>query len=274
STSDAIRHIGAEPVFVDIDPISRNLDPNELEGVVNARTKAIVAVHLHGKPADMGRMMGIGHRYGIRVVESATEALGARYLGRQVGAIGDIACFGCDQHDMLSSGGDAGIVITSAPDLAAALDEVAGFGSPSPHRLHPLRAAVLRVKLRWLDHDSQVRRQLGYEYQQALAGAPVGLPAEDRSTQHGYGMFVIRSAFREYLMQCLLSSQVGTGIHYPIPLHLSLSSRYLNYAPGDFPESEQASREVLSLPLHPDMDAADVRYVSESVTAALDFVSR
>jgi len=268
ATVGSIVRLGAKPVFVDIAPDTYNLDPNRVEAAVTSRTRAIMPVHLFGASADLHPLLEIAERNGLSVVEDAAQAIGAHYKGRPIGSIGAIGCFSFFPSKNLGGAGDGGMMTTNDAGLAERLRVLRTHGSRERYsyeligmnsRLDALQAAILRVKLRYLDGWTEKRRQNAERYRQLLTGSGltdrVGIPVEPANTRHVYNQFTIRVADRDALRTHLSSRGIPTEIYYPSPLHLQPAFSYLGYHTGAFPESERASRQVLSLPIYPELTA-------------------
>jgi dTDP-4-amino-4,6-dideoxygalactose transaminase len=266
ATVTAIVRLGATPVFVDIDPDTFNLDPAKIESVVTSRTRAILAVHLFGCPADLKPLLTLGKAKSIAVIEDAAQAIGAAYRGVRVGNMGAVGCFSFYPTKNLGCAGDGGLVTTNDETLAERIRVLHTHGSRERYsyeliginsRLDAVQAAILRVKLRHLDHWTEARRRIAERYAALFSEFNlepcVCLPKVAEYARHVYNQFTIRctnrDALRAYLSNCGIPSQ----IYYPHPLHLEPAFSYLRRAPGDFPESERACREVLSLPIYPEL---------------------
>jgi dTDP-4-amino-4,6-dideoxygalactose transaminase len=278
ATAGSIARVGARPVFVDIDPDSYNLEPKHIKPAITARTKAIIPVHLFGRPASMEEIAAVATANGLAVIEDAAQAIGASYRGRFVGNIGDLGCFSFFPSKNLGAAGDGGMVTTNDPKLADRLKLLRLHGSRSKYqyeilglnsRLDTLQAAVLQVKLRHLDEWTTARRRNAIRYRHLFAQAEleslVRLPAETPGSQHVYNQFVIRTKQRDPLRDHLHRSGIPTEIYYPTPLHQQPAFRYLGYESGDFPHAESASRSVLALPIFPELTEAQ----QEAVVAAV-----
>jgi dTDP-4-amino-4,6-dideoxygalactose transaminase len=265
ATANTISHCGARPVFVDIDPRTYNIDPPAIEAAITERTKAIVAVHLYGQPADMDPIMELAGAHGLYVIEDAAQAIGARYKGWRVGSIGHVGCLSFYPTKNLGAYGDGGMVVTNDAALAEKVDvlrrqgskkkyqaEVLGFNS----RLDTLQAAILGVKLKYLDGWNEARRRVAQRYNDLLAGLPVTSPYESPDAYHVYHQYTIRAPQRDALAAYLKERGVGTMIYYPVPLHRQELYASLGYSEGSLPVSEVASREVLSLPMYPELTEA------------------
>lgn len=276
ATANTISHSGARPVFVDIDPLTYNLDPALVAAAVTPATKAIVPVHLYGQPAEMDAIMAIAEQHGLAVIEDAAQAIGAEYQGRRAGSIGHVGCLSFYPTKNLGAYGDAGMVVTNDAALADKLDvlrrqggktkyfhQVLGFNS----RLDTMQAAVLRVKLRYLERWQEARRAAARRYTELLAasGAPVVTPYVRPDVRHVYHQYTIRAPQRDALAQHLQQRGVGTMIYYPLPLHLQGLYRDLGMAGGSLPHAEAAGHEVLSLPMFPELSAAQ----QEEIVAAI-----
>ncbi len=282
ATAGAIWRTGAKPVFVDIDPITYNIDPARVEAAVTARTRAIIPVHLYGQAADLGPINAIAAAHGLSVIEDAAQAIGAEYHGRRAGTLGHAAAFSFYPSKNLGGFGDAGMVTADDPDLAKRVARLRVHGmEPKYHhhevgfnsRLDALQAAVLRVKLRHLDAWTDARRAVASLYaglfaEEGLDGLAT-LPAEAPGYRHVYNQYVIRvpSEARDPLRSHLAGRKVGTEIYYPIPLHLQPCFASLGHAPGDFPEAELAAAETIALPMYPELTEAALRHVVGSIAA-------
>lgn len=265
ATAGTIARIGARPVFVDIEPATFNLDPEQLERAITPRTKAIMPVHLFGQVAEMDRLMEIAKHYRLPVIEDAAQAIGAEYKGRRAGSIGDLGCFSFFPSKNLGGFGDGGMVTAQDPSLADRVQLLRGHGMRPKYfhqfiggnfRLDALQAAVLRVKLKYLDGWSESRQRNAATYRRlfAQAGLPsVILPTEAPDRRHIYNQFVIRVPQRDKVIQALREAQIGVEIYYPVPIHLQECFGYLGYREGDLPHSEQAARETLALPIYPEL---------------------
>lgn len=274
ATVAAIDYTGARAVLVDIDPTSFNIDVNKIEKAITPRTKAIIPVHLYGQPADMDPILEIARKHKIVVIEDAAQAHGAEYKGKRVGSIGDIACFSFYPGKNLGAYGEGGLVSTSNPGYSKKLRMLRDWGAEQKYkhvlkgynyRMEGLQGAILGVKLRHLEGWTESRRRIAKKYVQQLAGSGVQTPAEMPYARHVYHQFVIRTNDRAHVQSELNADGIATGIHYPIPVHMQPAYADLGYQAGDFPVAEAAGREVLSLPLFPEMAEEQVQ---EVVTAA------
>jgi dTDP-4-amino-4,6-dideoxygalactose transaminase len=275
-TALAISAVGAVPTFVDIDPQTYNIDPSRLEATIGPRTKAVIPVHLYGQPADMDPILAIARKHKLLVIEDAAQAHGAAYKGRQAGTLGDAGCFSFYPSKNLGAFGDGGMVVTDDPDLAERIRMLRNGGQQTRYdhqllginsRLDELQAAILRVKLRYLERWNERRRHIAALYSALLCESnEVEPPVEVPGVKHVYHLYVIRSERRDNLQAHLQQQGIQTGIHYPTPIHLQGAYRWCNQGPGSFPVAERCAREVLSLPIYPELTDAQVRRVAKHVT--------
>lgn len=275
----AIAQAGALPVFVDIEPCTLNLDPEKLAAYLAAqpapfRVRAIVPVHLYGHPAAMREILAIAAAYDVRVIEDAAQAHGAEYDGRRIGGMADASCWSFYPTKNLGAYGDAGMVVTNDPQIAERVRMLRNYGEEAKYenrvegvnsRLDEIQAAALRVKLRHLDEWVAARRRLAARYDALLAEAPVLRPVEMKPARHCYHLYVIRSPRRDALRQHLQKRGVATSVHYPTPVHRQAAYRHLEYAEGDLPCAEWACRQVLSLPLYPELTEDELEHVATAV---------
>jgi len=279
ATAAAITAAGARPVLVDVDEATGNLDPNRVESAITGRTKAIVPVHLYGRPAAMREILDVAGRGRIAVVEDAAQAHGARYRGARAGSLATAGCFSFYPTKNLGAFGDGGMVTTNDDDLARRIGLLRDHGRVNKYehavvgytaRLDTLQAAVLRVQADVLDEWNARRRQAARWYEQALP-ASASYPRDDPRDESVYHLFVVRVPRRDEFRAHLETHGVATAIHYPIPVHLQPAYRELGYSVGDFPVTEHLTHELVSLPMHPFLTHADVQHVA---AAAADFLSR
>lgn len=270
----AVTYAGATPVPVEPREATYNLDPGKLEAAITERTKAVIPVHLYGQPADMDPVVALAERYDLFVLEDAAQAHGARYKGRRVGGLGQAAAWSFYPGKNLGAFGDAGAVTTNDPELAERLRSLRNYGSKVKYvnevkgfnsRMDELQAAVLRVKLRHLDTWNERRKRLADLYLASLQGTDLTLPVVPDWAEPVWHLFVVRSSRRDGLQQELKARGVGTLIHYPVPPHLQGAYADLGFAKGNFPIAEDIHREVLSLPIGPQLGPAAVRYVAETL---------
>ena len=277
ATVSAIDYIGAQPVFVDIDPLTFTMDVSALEAAITERTRAIVPVHLYGQPADMDPILEIAQRHGLRVIEDACQAHGAEYKGRRVGSLGDLGCFSFYPGKNLGACGEGGMVVTDDPELARRVRMLRDWGGERRYehlikgynfRLEGLQGAVLRVKLAHLDRWTRARQRTAHHYDTLLADSDVQTPLTRTGVRHVHHLYVVRSTRRQALQQALGEQDIQTGIHYPTPVHLLPAFAELGHRPGDFPQAEQAAREVLSLPMYAELDVEQAAEVAHAVIGA------
>jgi dTDP-4-amino-4,6-dideoxygalactose transaminase len=274
ATALAISNTGATPVLVDIDPVTFNLDVERLEGAINSQTKAIIPVHLYGQPADMDPILEIARRHGLWVIEDACQAHGARYKGKRIGCLGHVAAFSFYPAKNLGAYGDGGIVVTSDEAVARRLQTLRNYGQQEKyhhvvrghnHRLDTLQAAVLRIKLKYLDEWNTTRRLHARLYEQLLGGNGTATPANADYAESVWHLYVVRVADRQGLSAYLAGQGIATGIHYPIPIHLQPAYRDLGYQSGDFPVTERYAQEILSLPMFAELTQDSVKRVATAV---------
>ena len=279
ATVAAIHYAGAKTVFVDIRPDTFTMDLDAVEAAITPRTKAIVPVHLYGQPTDMEAIRRIARKHGLATIEDAAQAHGAEFNGQRVGALGDMGCFSFYPGKNLGAAGEGGMVVTNDAGLARTVRMLRDWGAESKYqhvlkgynyRLETLQGAVLRVKLRHLESWTEARRKAAARYNDLLAGTGIPTPREVAGARHVYHIYAIRTSLREKVQAGLDAAGVQTGIHYPIPVHLLPAYADLGYAKGQFPHSEKAAAEVLSLPMYPELTSD----MQEQVAAALIQVSR
>ncbi len=284
ATALAIYHAGATPVLVDHDRETYNLDPRRIAAAITSRTKAILPVHLYGQPAEMDMIQTIADEHGLMVIEDAAQAHGARYRGRRCGSMGRAGCFSFYPGKNLGAMGDGGAVVTNNADLAAWLKAARNYGSTVKYyhtmpgyncRLDSMQAAILRVKLRYLDEWNATRRQLAARYCEQLASANVVLPMTRDYVEHIYHLFVVRCTQRDQVLKHLNSKGIGAGIHYPVPIHRQVGMSTHCIVPRSLVYTDRYCDQLLSLPMCPclteeEMDTV-VREVSE-VTATTPVV--
>ncbi|MGZ8941313.1 MAG: DegT/DnrJ/EryC1/StrS family aminotransferase [Methylobacter sp.] len=275
ATVAAIYYTGATPVFVDIDPRTFTIDVDAIEGAITERTKAILPVHLYGQPADMDPILDIAKRHGLIVIEDAAQAHGAEYKGRRVGSLGDMGCFSFYPGKNLGAYGEGGMVVTSNAEYTRTIRMLRDWGAEQKYhhvlkgynfRLEGIQGAVLRVKLRHLEKWTEARRAAAAHYDELLSDSGVQTPEAMPYARHVYHVYAIRTQQRSEWQQALQDKGIQTGIHYPIPVHLLPAYADLGYSKGDFPHSEQAANEVLSLPMFAELSRAQCQEVCEAVT--------
>ncbi|HVR19547.1 MAG TPA: DegT/DnrJ/EryC1/StrS family aminotransferase [Polyangiaceae bacterium] len=280
ATAAGIELSGASPVFADIDPKTFTLDPHAVERAVTDRTRAIVAVHLYGQAADLDALGSIAERHGLVLIEDCAQAHGATWHGRRLGSIGRLGCFSFYPTKNLGALGDGGLVATNDPTLAARARELREYGwnerrestiAGLNSRLDEVQAAILRVKLEHLDRDNALREGIARAYDSGLVGGPWTLPERRAGSTHVFHQYVVRSSERDALLRSLRDRGVAAGVHYPVPVHLMPGYAGRIRGAGALPETERAAREVLSLPMYPELEADAVKSV---VGAMLAFQKR
>jgi len=271
----AVVYTGARPVLVDIDRRSFTMDPAAIEGAITPRTKAILPVHLYGQPADMDPILAIAKKHRLVVIEDAAQAHGAKYKGRPVGSLGDMACFSFYPAKNLGAYGEGGAVTTNNKEYAQKVRVLRDWGQDRKYhhvlrgfnyRMEGFQGAILRVKLRHLEIWTETRRAIAYKYHELLADSELELPLELPGTRHVYHVYTIRTADRESLRAGLEKLGIQTAIHYAIPAHLQPAYADLGYDKGSLPQSESAAEQVLSLPIYPELAEDAVRLVAEAVS--------
>lgn len=275
-TVSGISSSGALPVLVDVDPVSFNLDPEQIEDAITPRTRAIVPVHLYGQAADLDPIIEIARRHDIRVVEDTAQGVGAKYRNRKLGVIGDAGCFSFYPSKNLGAFGDGGAVVTDDDDIAERVRRLRNYGEVRRYyhatrginsRLDEMQAAILRVKLPKLEGWNRRRREIAAIYEREIRNELVRKPVELDYGVHNYHLYVVRCRRRDELQKHMADCGVGTLIHYPVPIHLQEAYQDLNEREGAFPISEECSREVLTLPIFPELTDSEARYVAESVNS-------
>jgi dTDP-4-amino-4,6-dideoxygalactose transaminase len=274
ATALGISSIGAKPVLVDIDPDTYNIDPNLIEAAITPKSKAIMPVHLYGQPSDMDPILAIAKKHGLKVIEDASQAHGARYQGRRVGSLSDIAAFSLYPGKNLGAYGDGGIATTNNKAWADRMAMLRNYGSLVKYhhlekgensRLDTMQAVICDIKLKRLDEGNEKRRRSAARYTELLGGIPwVTTPPVDPRVEHVYHLYVVRAPARERLIKHLAEKGVPTIIHYPIPIHLQEAYADAGWKKGQFPITEQYAGEILSLPMYPELPEEHIAYVAEA----------
>ena len=281
ATAGAVAQLGAKPVFVDVEPDTFNMDVEKAVRMIeaNGRIKTVIPVHLYGGCADMDPLLAAARARGIPVIEDAAQSIGAEYRGRRAGSLGDIACFSFYPTKNLGAFGDAGMVTTNDPEMAEKLAALRVHGSRRRYfhdwvginsRLDAIQAAVLLVKLRYLDEWTRARQAHAEQYARLFAerGVPVKLQTlAPYQTRHIYNQFAILCDRRDELRAWLAKNRIGTEIYYPLSLHLQSCFKYLGYKAGDFPVSEDLTRRVLALPIYPELQPDDIVRVVDCIAS-------
>jgi dTDP-4-amino-4,6-dideoxygalactose transaminase len=279
ATADGISLLGGTPVFVDIDPATFTMDPSKIEASITSRTKAIIPVHLYGQAAEMEAILEIARRKGLRIIEDNAQAIGATCNGKKVAGLGDIGCLSFFPSKNLGCCGDGGMVVTHSEVLTKRLRSLRSHGSVKKYfseeqgwnsRLDELQAAIVRVKLRHLDSWSSKRREKAALYDSLLKDVPgVQVPRVASWASHVYHQYTIRVARRDHLQSFLANRGIASTVYYPTPIHLQPIYKSLGYKPGDFPETERAAAEVLSLPIYPELTEEQIQRVADTIAEAV-----
>jgi len=288
ATAGAIARLGAKPVFVDIDPQTYNIDSSSIRKTITSRTKAIIPVHLYGQCADMAPIMEVAQRHNLKVIEDAAQAIGAEYRdGRRAGSIGTVGCLSFFPSKNLGALGDGGMVVTNDPELAERMKVLRVHGGKPKYyhkiiggnfRLDTIQAAVLNVKLNYLDEWTKRRQENARRYeglfqqtgllQQGKVQFPDPVYRESGCKHyHIYNQFVLRVERRDDLMAYLKQKGIGTEVYYPVPFHLQECFRYLGHKEGDFPESERAAKGTVAIPIYPELTSAQQQEVVDAITS-------
>jgi dTDP-4-amino-4,6-dideoxygalactose transaminase len=276
ATVAAIYYSGARTVFVDIDPVSYTMDPAKIEAAITPKTKAIIPVHLYGQCADMSPILEVAKRHGLTVIEDACQAHGAEYQGRKAGSMGDLGCSSFYPGKNLGAYGEGGMVVTDNPEHTRAIRMLRDWGAETKYqhvlkgynyRMEGIQGAVLRVKLRYLEEWTEARRAAARRYDAIFAGSSVHTPQQLPNRRHVYHIYAIRTDQRKTVQDALSKDGIHTGIHYPIPVHLLPAYADLGYKAGNFPHSERAASQVLSLPMFAELTGEQCEQVGRSVLA-------
>ncbi|HDH02518.1 MAG TPA: DegT/DnrJ/EryC1/StrS family aminotransferase, partial [Nitrospirae bacterium] len=272
ATALAVSFVGAEHVFADILPGTYKIDPLEIEKKITKKTKAIIPVHLYGRPVEMDAILDIARRHNLKIIEDACQAHGAVYKGRKVGSIGDIGCFSFYPGKNLGAYGDGGALTTEDDNTAEQLRLLRNYGQKTKYehllkgfnsRLDEMQAAVLRVKLRHLDKWNKRRVEIAGHYTDLLAGS--GLAVPEKNSNSVWHIYPARTKERDNLMNYLEQKNIKTLIHYPIPIHLQSAYKESGYREKDLPVTEQYAKELLSLPLYPEMNDSEVNFIADNI---------
>ena len=274
ATSWAISYCGAKPVYVDIDEATFNLNPALIEKAITPKTKAVLPVHLYGQPFDVDAVAAICKKHNLPFVEDAAQAHGAKYKGKSIGTFGAVSCFSFYPAKNLGACGEGGALVTNDAKLAARAKSLREHGSTVRYhhdevgynyRLEGIQGAVLGVKLKHLAHWTRERQRVANRYAELLKDTPLRLPTVTAGNESAWHLYTVRSPRRDELKKFLDDNKIGNAVHYPMPLHLQKVYANLGYKPGDFPVAEKASREVLSLPMFPELTDVQIQRVAEVV---------
>jgi dTDP-4-amino-4,6-dideoxygalactose transaminase len=290
ATAGAIARVGAKPVFVDIDPRTYNIDPAQIEARITKRTKALIPVHLYGQCAEMDPILAVAAQHGVAVIEDAAQAIGSEYKGRRAGSMGRYGCFSFFPSKNLGAAGDGGMVTTGDAAIADQLQMLRNHGMKPKYyygliggnfRFDSIQAAIVNVKLKYLDRWTAGRQANAARYRRLFEAAGLALPSpsgrgaggeglvqlpyETPGNRHVYNQFVIRVPRRDALQAYLREQNIGNEVYYPVPLHLQQCFADLGHREGDFPESERAARETLALPIYPELSDPQAECVVEGI---------
>ncbi|MFQ6003677.1 MAG: DegT/DnrJ/EryC1/StrS family aminotransferase, partial [Candidatus Zixiibacteriota bacterium] len=280
ASAGVISRLGANPVFVDIDAETYNINPDQIEKKISQKTKAVMPVHLFGQCADMDPLLDIAKRHKLKVVEDGAQAIGAEYKGRKAGTIGDFGCFSFFPSKNLGGAGDGGMVVTNDPEMAEMIRILRVHGSKPKYyhstvgynsRLDTIQAAILGVKLKYLDDWTKKRRKHAEVYNSAFKDLDMISPKEKSFNYHIYNQYTIAVKNRDELRKYLKEKEIGHDSYYPVPLHLQECYKSLGYKKGDLPVSEKKSEEVVSIPIYPELTQEEQEYVISTIK---EFVSR
>jgi dTDP-4-amino-4,6-dideoxygalactose transaminase len=274
ATAEAVTLVGATPRFVDVDPGTALVTAELVEPAIGPRTRCVIPVHLYGRTVDLDPIVRLARRAGIAVIEDACQAHNSVYKGRPVGGLGRAGCFSFYPGKNLGAYGEGGIVTTNDPNMARQARMLRDWGAEKKYhhvlkgfnyRMEGLQGAILRVKLKYLAGWTDARRHHAQSYNDALRHSGLVTPSEASWARHVYHVYAVRCADRDGLQKTLQSNGIGSGIHYPIPVHLQPCWAELGHQPGDFPESEKAAKEVLSLPMFPELSDTEIEMVAAAI---------
>lgn len=274
ASASAIHYTGAKVVLVDIDPVTFTMDPAELEAAITPRTKAIVPVHLYGQMADMDPIMAIAKKHGLKVLEDAAQSHGAEYKGRRAGSVGDFAGFSFYPGKNMGAAGEGGMTVTGDAEINRKLRMLRDWGAEKKYhheiigynmRMEGIQGAVLRVKMKYIEKWTEMRRAAAGRYADLFANTGVKIPSEAADRRHVYHVYAIRTSERARWQDELNKKGIQSGIHYPVPVHMHKAFDFLGYKAGQFPHSEKAANEVLSLPMYPELTGDLQAEVAEAV---------
>ena len=273
ATVEAILYTGATPVFVDIEPDTLNIDVSQIEANITGKTKALLPVHLFGHPADMRTILNIAKKHRLKMIEDCAQSFGAEANGKKVGSIGDAGCFSFYPSKNLGGYGDGGMIILNSTRVADTIRELRNHGSRGSYRhkrvgfnsrLDEIQAGILLVKLIRIDEYNRKRRQNASFYNNLLSDK-VKCPVEKKGAYHVYHQYTIMSHKRDEIQQKLKKNGISSVIYYPVPLHLQKALKFLGYQKGDFPVTEKAAKEVLSLPMYPELEESAIIKISKII---------
>ncbi|MBI5219576.1 MAG: DegT/DnrJ/EryC1/StrS family aminotransferase [Bacteroidia bacterium] len=278
ATAEALRQVGAKPVFIDISPVSYNIDENKIEAAITDKTKAIVAVHLHGNPCEMDRIVEIAKKYNLKLIEDCAQSHISEYKFKKTGTFGDIAAFSFYPGKNLGAYGDAGAVVTNNRRYFENARMLANHGRKEKYyhdvegynyRLDTLQAAILLIKMKYLQQWTEQRILNSQLYDKMLKNPDITLPERSQYKKHVYHIYSISTKQREKIITALKENHISYGIHYPLPLHLQPAYRHLGYKDGDFPVAEALSKEFLSLPMYAELTKEQIEFIGNVVKILL-----
>jgi UDP-2-acetamido-2-deoxy-ribo-hexuluronate aminotransferase len=273
ATAEAITYVGAKPVFVDIDKDTLNMDIERIEEKITPNTRAIIIVHLFGLPADMNELMALAKKYNLKVIEDCAQAYGAKYRDSYVGSMGDCGCFSFYPSKNLGAYGDGGMLTTNSPEINEKVRVLRNHGTVGAYehdfigynsRLDEIQAAILRIKQKHIDEYNEKRRHIARLYSSLLRDV-VECPATKDDRTHVYHQYTIRSSERDRIAQALKENSVSSVIYYPRPMHFQVAFKFLGHKEGDFPESEAAAKEVISIPIYPELSPETAEFIAQII---------
>ncbi|MBN1755333.1 DegT/DnrJ/EryC1/StrS family aminotransferase [bacterium] len=274
ATVEPICFVGAKPVFVDMDPRTYNIDVSKIEAAITGKTRAIIPVHLYGQAADMDAIMAIAKKHNLIVIEDCCQAHGAEYKGKKVGTFGNVSAYSFYPGKNLGAYGDGGMVVTNDPNIGDKIALFKDHGSVEKfkhtvigynYRLDAMQAAILNIKLKYIDQWNGKRVRNAELYDHYLRNLEITIPHRSEYNKHVYHLYVIQSENRDELRTFLNERGVASGLHYPIPCHLQKGLEYLNYREGDFPETEKLADHLVSLPMFPELTEDQIKYVADCI---------
>lgn len=274
ATAEVVSRLGATPVFVDIDPETYNIDVSQIRAKITDKTKAIIPVHIFGQPANMDEIMALAEEYQLFVLEDAAQAIGSEYKGRKIGSWGHAATFSFFPTKNLGGYGDGGMVVTNDEELARKVRILRVHGSNPKYyhsmigynsRLDEIQAAILRVKLRYLERWNDARRQKAALYNELLKDTPLITPVHGENRKHIYHLYIVQADDRDSLMEHLKEKGISTGVYYPVPLHQQNVYQSLGYSEGSLPHAEYMAKRTFALPLYAELEDETIRYIADVI---------
>ena len=277
ATAEAITYVGAKPVFVDIDNDTLNMDMAKVEEKITKNTRAIIVVHLFGLPADMGELAALAKKYNLKIIEDCAQAFGAKYRNVYVGSLGDCGCFSFYPSKNLGAYGDGGMLTANSPAINERVRVLRNHGTVGAYkhdfigynsRLDEIQAAILRIKLRHIDEYNGKRQQIARIYSSLLHDV-AKCPATKDDRTHVYHQYTLRSSQRDMIAEALQKNSVSSVIYYPLPMHLQVAFKYLGHKEGDFPQSEAAAQEVISIPIYPELGTDTAEFIAKTIVKTI-----